>query len=41
MQYDMTMIIYELFNDIKHKEMHWEFTEIKVSKNKNSIFGKH
>ena len=33
MQYDLEMIIYELSNDIKQKEMHWEFTEIMVSKN--------
>ena len=39
MQYDMKMIIYELCNDIKQKEMHSEFTEIKVSK--NLIFCKH
>ena len=43
MQYDMEMIIYELSNDIKLKEMHWEFTEIMVSKtiNKKLIFCKH
>ena len=39
MQYDMEMIIYELCNDIKQKEMHLESTEIKVSK--NLIFYKH
>ena len=38
MQYDMEMIIYELSNDIKQKEMHWEITEIMVSKNKKMIF---
>ena len=29
----MEMIIYELCNDIKQKDMHWVFTEIKGSKN--------
>ena len=41
MQYDMEMIIYELYNDIMQKDMHWEFTEVKVTKNVNMIFGKH
>ena len=40
-QYDMELIICELCNDIKQKDMHWEFTEIKVSKNENLIFCKH
>ena len=34
MQYDMEIMIYELYIDIKHKEMHLEFSEIKVNKNK-------
>ena len=38
MQYDMEMIICELCNDIKHKDMHWEFIEIRVSKNEDLIF---
>ena len=38
MQYDMEMIICELCNDIKHKNMHWEFIEIRVSKNENLIY---
>ena len=38
MHYDMEMIIYEQYNGIKQKEMHWEFTEIRASKNKNWIF---
>ena len=37
MQYDMEIIIYKLYIDIKHKEMHWEFTEIKVNKNKKIL----
>ena len=41
MQYDMKMIIYKLCNDIKQKDMHWEFTEIKVRKNEKLIFCKH
>ena len=41
MQYDMELIICELCNDIKQKDMHWEFIEIKVSKNENLIFCKH
>ena len=37
----MDIVIYELCNDIKQKDMHWEFTKIKVSKNENLIFCKH
>ena len=38
MQYDMEMIISEPYNDTMQKEMPWEFTEIKISKNKHLIF---
>ena len=37
MQYNMKMIIFELFINIKQKEMHWEFNAI----NENVFFCKH
>ena len=35
------MLVYELSDDINHIQMHWEFAEIIVRKNKKSFFHEH
>ena len=37
----MRILIYELSNDIMQREIQQEFTEMKINRNKKSLFSKH